>query len=151
LIQQDLRKDYGEERYIARGFYVDSSGYHIAFTFAGPGCASSACGGSARRTISDMGVKRTPEGAPEPQYGTPDEDLPDLTEEMIQDSVPGTQFVAERGRPVPGRPRSDKPKVAVSLRLDPEVIAGFKADGPGWQTRMNEALAESLKRRKTGG
>jgi uncharacterized protein (DUF4415 family) len=32
------------------------------------------------------------------------------------------------------------PKQSVSLRLDPKVIAWFNKDGPGWQTRINEAL-----------
>jgi uncharacterized protein (DUF4415 family) len=50
-----------------------------------------------------------------------------------------------------GRPALAKPKQAVSLRLDPDVIAYFKAGGPGWQTRINERLrlmAMAAKRRK---
>jgi uncharacterized protein (DUF4415 family) len=50
-----------------------------------------------------------------------------------------------------GRPPLAKPKQAVSLRLDAEVIAYFKAGGPGWQTRINERLrlmAIAAKRRK---
>lgn len=39
-----------------------------------------------------------------------------------------------------GRPRMPDPKQAVSLRLDPQVVAWFKRDGRGWQTRMNDAL-----------
>jgi uncharacterized protein (DUF4415 family) len=39
-----------------------------------------------------------------------------------------------------GRPKSDNPKQAVSIRLDPEVIAFFREGGPGWQTRINDAL-----------
>jgi len=31
----------------------------------------------------------------------------------------------------------------VSLRLDEEVLDKFKADGPGWQTRINEALRKA--------
>ncbi len=38
---------------------------------------------------------------------------------------------ARKGQPV---------KQAVSVRLSPEVIAFFKADGAGWQTRMDHAL-----------
>ncbi|HEY1363679.1 MAG TPA: BrnA antitoxin family protein [Xanthobacteraceae bacterium] len=34
-------------------------------------------------------------------------------------------------------------KVAVSLRLTREVVERFKADGPGWQTRMDEALKKA--------
>jgi hypothetical protein len=32
------------------------------------------------------------------------------------------------------------PKQLLSLRLPPEVIAGWKATGPGWQTRMADVL-----------
>ena len=32
----------------------------------------------------------------------------------------------------------------VSLRLDQEIVARFKASGPGWQTRMNDALREAV-------
>ena len=82
-------------------------------------------------------------------YGTPDEESPELTAETAAQLKPARQFFAERGLPMPGRPKSEAPKVSVSLRLDPEVVAGFKADGPGWQTRMNAVLAESLKRKKS--
>ena len=81
-------------------------------------------------------------------YGEPDEDTPELTEEAMRRSIPAKQFFAERGLPMPGRPKAEQTKVSVSLRLDPEVVEGFKADGPGWQTRMNAVLAESLKRAK---
>jgi uncharacterized protein (DUF4415 family) len=42
-----------------------------------------------------------------------------------------------------GRPRSASPKVPVSIRLDQDVIAKFKATGPGWQSRINEVLRKS--------
>lgn len=32
-------------------------------------------------------------------------------------------------------------KQAVSIRIDREVLARFRAGGAGWQTRMNDALA----------
>ena len=35
-------------------------------------------------------------------------------------------------------------KEQVAIRIDPEVLAAFRADGPGWQTRMNTALKEWL-------
>ena len=41
----------------------------------------------------------------------------------------------------PGRPPvGDEPKAHVSLRLDKDVVAWFRASGAGWQTRMNAAL-----------
>jgi uncharacterized protein (DUF4415 family) len=43
-----------------------------------------------------------------------------------------------------GRPRSDSPKIAFAIRLDPEVLEAFRATGKGWQTRINDALKEWL-------
>lgn len=45
--------------------------------------------------------------------------------------------VAARRR---GRPPLDRPRKHVSLRLDPDVLEKFRATGPGWQTRINDAL-----------
>lgn len=44
----------------------------------------------------------------------------------------------------PGRPRLEKPKVPVSLRLDPDVLNFFKASGPGWQTRLEDVLRGAM-------
>ena len=48
-----------------------------------------------------------------------------------------------------GRPRADYPKVLVSLRLDQDVLARLRADGPGWQTRVNEMLRKAVGDGKT--
>jgi uncharacterized protein (DUF4415 family) len=45
-------------------------------------------------------------------------------------------------------PQKAPTKKLVSLRLSPEVIEHFKATGPGWQTRIDGALLESIKRRE---
>jgi uncharacterized protein (DUF4415 family) len=37
-------------------------------------------------------------------------------------------------------PQKALTKVAVSIRLSPEVISHFKAKGPGWQSRIDDAL-----------
>jgi len=44
-----------------------------------------------------------------------------------------------------GRPPSEHPKEAIKLRIDPDVLAYFRATGPGWQTRMNDALRRAAK------
>ena len=36
------------------------------------------------------------------------------------------------------------PKKLISLRLDQDVIDGFRATGPGWQSRINAALRDKL-------
>jgi uncharacterized protein (DUF4415 family) len=46
-----------------------------------------------------------------------------------------------------GRPPAQSSKRLVSLRLSPEVLAYFKSTGAGWQTRINETLLRSVKRR----
>lgn len=78
-----------------------------------------------------------------------DPDAPEATEDQIAQAKPFTEAfpaLAEKmRRNLGGRPKSDNPKVAVSLRLDREVVAAFKAEGPGWQTRMNDALRAASK------
>ncbi len=69
-----------------------------------------------------------------------------LTEEEIRRLRPAADLFAERGMAMPkpmGRPRSQRPKVPVTMRIDPDVLAYFKAGGPGWQTRMGKVLAEA--------
>ena len=39
-----------------------------------------------------------------------------------------------------GRPPKDVTKQPVTIRLNPETVAKFKATGKGWQTRMSDAL-----------
>jgi len=39
-----------------------------------------------------------------------------------------------------GRPKKAAPKKAVNIRLNPDVLAYFRASGRGWQSRINEAL-----------
>ena len=48
-----------------------------------------------------------------------------------------------RSRGVRG-PQKKPTKVAVSLRLTREVVERFKASGPGWQTRMDDALKKAV-------
>ena len=81
----------------------------------------------------------------------PDE-APELTEAFfrhaehaIGDRVirPATGYLGPngvvRGRP----PLRGEAKKQVTLRLDGDVIERFRADGPGWQGRMNDALRKA--------
>lgn len=43
-----------------------------------------------------------------------------------------------------GRPKAAVRKEHVNLRLDPVILEAFRASGPGWQTRVNAALADWL-------
>jgi uncharacterized protein (DUF4415 family) len=69
------------------------------------------------------------------------EEIPELTEE---DFARGEWHI--NGKPLPrGRPKSSSPKEHVNLRLDPDVLAHFRAGGPGWQSRINAMLRKAAK------
>ena len=51
---------------------------------------------------------------------------------------------AALGKRLRGRPKSAQAKVAVKLRLDPDIVAALRATGEGWQTRLNDALRAQL-------
>lgn len=76
-----------------------------------------------------------------------DPDAPEATDEQLSQAKPFDEAfpaLADAMRKnVVGRPKSENPKVAVSLRLDQEIVTRFKASGPGWQTRMNDALRDA--------
>ena len=58
------------------------------------------------------------------------------------DAVPLTDAEWAQVKPLArrGRPLGSGTKTQVTLRLDVELLAKFKATGDGWQTRINEAL-----------
>jgi uncharacterized protein (DUF4415 family) len=49
-------------------------------------------------------------------------------------------------RTLRGRPKSDNPKLLVSVRYSQEVLAYFKSTGEGWQSRMDGVLREYVTR-----
>ena len=76
-----------------------------------------------------------------------DDDNPEWTEEDFARARPVTQMhpphvVAALIRK-PGRPAGAS-KEQVALRIDRDVLARFKAEGAGWQTRMNAALRKAV-------
>jgi uncharacterized protein (DUF4415 family) len=44
-----------------------------------------------------------------------------------------------------GRPKAQAPKVSTTLRLDADIVERFRADGPGWQSRINAVLRDWVK------
>lgn len=74
--------------------------------------------------------------------------LPEITDAWIAgaDMYDGDKLVRR------GRPKLANPRQLLSLRLPPQIIARWKATGPGWQTRMAEALEKSAPRpRRSAG
>jgi uncharacterized protein (DUF4415 family) len=66
------------------------------------------------------------------------EEAPELTDEQLSHAV-----VSKGVRR--GRPPIPNPKRAVKLRIDADVLAGFKETGAGWQTLINDTLRTALK------
>ena len=66
-----------------------------------------------------------------------------------EDDRPATAEEMQAGiasaRKARGRPKGRGVKEQVVIRFDKEVLAAFRAAGPGWQTRMNAALRDWLK------
>lgn len=64
------------------------------------------------------------------------DDAPTLTGDFFRegDVYRGDRLVRR------GRPKSAQRKEAVNLRIDPDVLARFRATGRGWQTRINDVL-----------
>ena len=48
-----------------------------------------------------------------------------------------------------GRPAGSGTKEQVAIRIDHDILEAFRAGGPGWQTRMNDALREWVKTHAT--
>ncbi len=82
-----------------------------------------------------------------------DPDAPPMTDAELARLRPAHEVVPElvartlrrRGRPA-GSTKPDAKRL-VSLRLSPDVLEHFKAGGPGWQGRIDEALKAAIKRR----
>jgi uncharacterized protein (DUF4415 family) len=67
-------------------------------------------------------------------------DNPELTPADFKEARSGAEAFPEIAARRRGRPKVEAPKVAVKIRVAPDVLAAYQAGGPGWQTRMNEAL-----------
>jgi len=73
-----------------------------------------------------------------------DPDNPEWTAEDFKRAKPFAEVFPDLAASRRGRgPQKEPTKIAVSLRLTREVVERFKADGPGWQTRMDEALKKA--------
>jgi uncharacterized protein (DUF4415 family) len=72
----------------------------------------------------------------------------ELTEEDFAHAEPFSQLPESLRNTLASRkrgPQAAPVKVSTTVRFDAEVLARFKASGPGWQTRMDAALKDWLK------
>ena len=89
---------------------------------------------------------------PDPGYTQADwndvSDNPELTDAELAEMRPVSAepeiaaLLPKRGR---GRPRRGDAKVNLTLRIEPALLDAYRATGPGWQVRMQDALAAGLR------
>jgi uncharacterized protein (DUF4415 family) len=81
-----------------------------------------------------------------------DVDSPELTDEELASMRPAREVLPpeffemverERERRRRGRPALAAPKQQVTLRLDADVLDSYRAEGPGWQSRINATLRKA--------
>lgn len=84
------------------------------------------------------------------------EEIPELTDEFLDRAtyaidgkpVSKEEGVAAMASAARGRPKSAHPKEHINIRLSPDVLEAFRVTGPGWQTRIDDALRQWLKQRR---
>lgn len=57
--------------------------------------------------------------------------------------LPGLVASARNGR----GPQKEPTKEAVTIRYSPEILEFFRATGKGWQTRLNNALLDLVRKK----
>ena len=85
---------------------------------------------------SNTDLAKVRAGTPYVWDGKNDDDRP-LTRDEMQAGIEA--YRKQRGRP------TGTDKESTTIRFDRDVLAAFRAAGPGWQTRMNAALRDWLK------
>ncbi|MBD8872559.1 BrnA antitoxin family protein [Rhodanobacter sp. DHB23] len=70
-----------------------------------------------------------------------DNESPEWTDADFARAKPFAKLPATLQAKLRGRPKVESPRVAISLRLPPDVLEAWKATGAGWQTRMAAMLS----------
>jgi uncharacterized protein (DUF4415 family) len=79
-----------------------------------------------------------------------DDENPEWTEEDFRRARPAAEVlppellaILPKRKPGQRGPQHAPVKKKISLRVDAEVLAHYKATGPGWQSRVNDALKKA--------
>ncbi len=68
-------------------------------------------------------------------------------DEIPDTSTPYWQKIIDATPVSRGRPSLPVTKISTTLRLDADILESFRKSGPGWQTRINEALRGFITKR----
>ncbi len=73
-------------------------------------------------------------------------DNPGFTTEELEQARPFAEVLPQFAAAVKGRGKQKRPtKELISLRLNRDTIASFRALGDGWQTKIDEVLTKAAK------
>jgi uncharacterized protein len=125
----DERRNYGEPRFITAGWLRDRF-VVVVWTPRDGG----------RRIISMSTGMPTKKNPIESRWVDPD-DAPHLDREWFESAEirEGDRLVCPAR--VVGQSKKETEKEAVSIPIDADVLAYFRATGPGWQSQINAACA----------
>jgi len=71
---------------------------------------------------------------------------PPLTDAELAQTRPFAEVFPQFAEAVRGRGKQKRPtKQLISLRLNPTTLAAFRAQGPGWQKKIDEVLEKAAK------
>lgn len=81
---------------------------------------------------------------------TPEEDAAWHDAVLVRDGgLPAVRAALAENRRLRGAQKTPT-KVPTTIRFDADILAGLKASGRGWQTRVNDAMREWLKTHSAG-
>ena len=75
-----------------------------------------------------------------------DNENPEWTATDIKRAMPFSGLPASLQAKLRGRPKAAVTKERITIRLSPDVVQPFRATGAGWQTRIDAALRDWLKK-----
>jgi uncharacterized protein (DUF4415 family) len=76
-----------------------------------------------------------------------DDENPEWTEGDFKKARPPHEVLSSevlKAFPRTRGPQSEPKKIPVSIRLTAEVVERFKAEGPGWQSRIDAVLKKAV-------
>ena len=74
----------------------------------------------------------------------PDDDIPEITRDVLDRGWLTHGNVVIRGPRKPGRPLGSGKKTLIAIRLDTDVVEALRAKGRGWQTYLNGLVREAV-------
>ena len=136
ITREDKRQDYGEQRLVCFGLLA---GVVVVVVYTERAKGPHIISLPKAEKQKSMKLLTTAKLPKKTSAKVADQDNPAWTEDML--GAP----VLKRGR----GPQAAPTKVLTSIRLDADILEFFKAQGAGYQSRINDALRVELNRKSS--